>query len=163
ARDFDLRLQTHLAETKPQAVLGLKKYGRSLTQHLAALGLLDERLSAAHAIWIDADDMRRLADAGCGVVHNPASNLRIGSGLAPVRAMLRSGLRVGIGTDSTNTSDGQNMFEATRLAALLSRLVTPDYADWLSAQESLRLATTGSAGILGFDRIGRLAPGHRAD
>jgi len=163
ARDFDVRLQTHLAETKPQAVLGVKKYGKSLTGHLAALGLLEERLSAAHAIWIDDDDMRRLADAGCSVSHNPMSNLRIGSGVAPVRAMLRAGLRVGIGTDGTSTSDGQNMFEATRLAALLSRLTTPDYAHWLSAQETLRLATTGSAGVLGFRDIGRLAPGYRAD
>jgi guanine deaminase len=163
ARDYEVPLQTHLAETKVQAVLGCKKYGKSLTAHLAELGLLGERFSAAHAIWIDGDDIRRLADAGCGAIHNPMSNLRIGSGVAPVRAMLSAGLRVGVGTDGTNTSDGQNMFEATRLAAYLSRLTTPDYQRWLSVEEAMRMATTGSAGILGFKNIGRLAPGYKAD
>ena len=163
ARDHDVRLQTHLGETKMQAVLGLKKYGKSLTAHLSELGLLGERFSAAHAIWIDRDDIKRLADAGCGAIHNPASNLRIGSGIAPVRNMLAAGLRVGIGTDATNTSDGQNMFEVTRLAAFLSRITGPDYQRWLSAEEAMRMATTGSAGILGFSDIGRLAPGYKAD
>jgi guanine deaminase len=163
ARDYDVRLQTHLAETKTQAVIGRKKYGKSLTAHLAALGLLEERFSAAHAIWIDNDDIARLADAGCSAIHNPISNLRLGSGVAPVRAMLSRGLRVGIGTDGTNTSDGQNMFEATRLAAHLSRIATPDHAQWLSVEEVMRMATIGSMGILGFPDVGRLAPGYKAD
>jgi 5-methylthioadenosine/S-adenosylhomocysteine deaminase len=163
ARDFDVRLQTHLAETKVQAVLGLQRYGKSLAAHLADLGLLRENFSAAHAIWIDRDDIRRLADAGCGAIHNPMSNLRIGSGVAPVRAMLSQGLRVGVGTDGTNTSDGQNMFEAARLAAYLSRLTTPNYQHWLSVEEAMSMATTGSAGILGFKDVGRLAPGYKAD
>jgi 5-methylthioadenosine/S-adenosylhomocysteine deaminase len=163
AREYDVRVQTHLAETKTQAVVGLKKYGKSLTAHLAGLGLLEERFSAAHAIWIDNDDIARLADAGCGAIHNPMSNLRIGSGVAPVRAMLSRGVRVGVGTDGTNTSDGQNMFEATRLAAFLSRITTPDYEQWLSVEEAMRMATTGSAGALGFTDIGRLAAGYKAD
>ena len=163
ARDHDARLQTHLAETKTQAVIGLKKYGKSLTAHLAELGMLDERFSVAHAIWIDNDDIARLADAGCSAVHNPMSNLRLGSGVAPVRAMLSRGLRVGVGTDGSNTSDGQNMFEATRLAAFLSRIAMPDYAQWLSVEEAMRMATTGSMEILGFADVGRLAPGYKAD
>jgi 5-methylthioadenosine/S-adenosylhomocysteine deaminase len=158
-----VRLQTHLAETKTQAVIGLKKYGKSLTAHLTELGMLDERFSAAHAIWIDNDDIARLADAGCSAVHNPMSNLRLGSGVAPVRAMLSRGLRVGIGTDGSNTSDGQNMFEATRLATFLSRIATPDYAQWLSAEEAMRMATTCSMEILGFADVGKLAPGYKAD
>jgi guanine deaminase len=157
-------LQTHLAETKTQAVLGVKRYGKSLVAHLGALGLLDERMSAAHAIWISPEDIRRLADAGAAVAHNPLSNLRIGSGIAPVRLMLESGLTVGIGTDATNTSDGQSMFEATRIAAYISRMVTPDRQQWLSVQEVFAAATAGSARVLGFgDRIGRLAPGCKAD
>jgi 5-methylthioadenosine/S-adenosylhomocysteine deaminase len=163
ARDYDVRLQTHLAETKTQAMLGLMKYGKSLAAHLADLGLLGEHFSAAHAIWIDNDDISRLADAGCGAVHNPMSNLRIGSGVAPVRAMLSRGLHVGVGTDGTNTSDGQNMFEATRLAAYLSRITTPQYEQWLSVEEAMRMATIGSAGILGFPDVGRreVQGGHR--
>ncbi|MBV9524001.1 MAG: amidohydrolase family protein, partial [Alphaproteobacteria bacterium] len=145
AREFSVGIQTHLAETKTQAVLGRKKYGKSLTAHLGELGLLGETFSAAHAIWIDGDDMCRLADHGCAIVHNPMSNLRIGSGVAPVRAMIEAGLRIGIGTDASNTSDGQNMFEATRLAAFLSRATTPETRRWLAVEEVFRLATLGSA------------------
>lgn len=164
AEEFGVGLQTHLAETKAQAVLAETRYGKSLVAHLAGLGILGERMSAAHAIWIGGDDIRRLADAGVKIAHNPMSNLRIGSGVAPVRRMLEAGLAVGIGTDATNTSDGQNMFEATRLAAYLSRIATPDFRHWLAAEEAFALATTGSARVLGFgDRIGRLAAGCKAD
>lgn len=157
-------LQTHLAETKAQAVLAQQRYGRSLVDHLVRLGVLDERASAAHCIWVDRDDVRRLADAGVAVAHNPLSNLRLGSGIAPVRMLLGEGVVVGIGTDAANTSDGQNMFEATRLASYLSRLVTPDPAGWLAASEAFDLATTGSARVLGMgERVGRLAPGYKAD
>ena len=165
AREFDVPLQTHLAETKTQGVLGRRKYGgRSLTGHLGALGLLGPRLSVAHAIWVDKDDIARLADAGVRVAHNPLSNLRLGSGVAPVRRMQRRGLRVGIGTDSVSTSDTQNMFEATRLASYLSRIVSPVTTEWLTVDEVLEMATAGSAGVLGMpDRIGRITPGYRAD
>jgi guanine deaminase len=157
-------LQTHLAETKAQATLGLRRYGESLVAHLARLGVLDERTSAAHAIWIDHDDIARLADAGTKVAHNPLSNLRLGSGVAPVRQLLERGVCVGIGTDAANTSDGQNCFEAMRLAAYLSRLVTPEHDQWLSTEEAFALATEGSARVLGFgDKLGRLAPGYKAD
>lgn len=162
--DFGVGLQTHLAETKAQAVLAFARYGTSLVAHLEALGILDDRMSAAHAIWVAADDIKRLADSGTKVAHNPLSNLRIGSGVAPIRLMLESGVEVGVGTDATNTSDGQSMFEATRLACYLSRLVTPDYRQWLSVDEAFKLATVGSARVLGFDnRLGRLAPGFKAD
>jgi 5-methylthioadenosine/S-adenosylhomocysteine deaminase len=163
AEEYDVLLQTHLAESKTQAVLGYKKYGRSLVAHLQALNVLGPRLSAAHGIWLDSDDISRLAAAGVGVVHNPMSNLRLGSGVAPSRALLDAGVRLGIGTDASNTSDGQNMFEALRLAAFLSRIGDADYGRWLSAQEVFRAATEGSAKILNFDRIGRLEPGYRAD
>jgi len=156
-------LQTHVAESKTQAVLGVRKYGKSLVAHLQELGVLGPRFSAAHGIWLDSDDISRLADEGAGVVHNPMSNLRIGSGVAPVRGFLDAGVRLGIGTDASNTSDGQNMLEAQRLAALLSRVADVDPDRWLSVEEVFRAATEGSAAILGFDRIGRLVPGYRAD
>jgi 5-methylthioadenosine/S-adenosylhomocysteine deaminase len=163
AEEYDVLLQTHLAESKTQAVLGYKKYGRSLVAHLQALNVLGPRLSAAHGIWLDSDDISRLAAAGAGVVHNPMSNLRLGSGVAPSRALLDAGVCLGIGTDASNTSDGQNMFEALRLAAFLSRVGDADYGRWLSAEEVFRAATEGSAKILNLDRIGRLEPGYRAD
>jgi len=164
AREFEVGLQTHLAESAAQAAIAQQRYGTSLTAHLAQLGVLGERFSAAHAIWIDRDDMQRIADAGGAIAHNPLSNLRLGSGLAAVRAMLECGLAVGIGTDATNTSDTQNMFEAARLAAYLSRLRGSDYAQWLSADEAFTLATAGSARVLGFDgKLGAIAPGAFAD
>jgi 5-methylthioadenosine/S-adenosylhomocysteine deaminase len=105
AKDFDVPLQTHLGETRTQAVAGRQRYGRSLTAHLSSLGLLDSLFSAAHGIWLDDQDMHLLAEAGvAGVSHNPMSNLRVGSGVAAVRRMISAGLTVGIGTDASNTS-----------------------------------------------------------
>lgn len=163
AEEFDVRLQTHLAESKSQAVLGHKKFGRSLVAHLDDLGVLSPRFSGAHGIWLDEEEIKRLADRGAGIVHNPMSNLRLGSGVAPARQLLAAGVRLGIGTDATNTSDGQNMFEALRLAAFLSRVSDADSAQWLSAEEAFTAATVGSAGILGFDKLGVLEPGYKAD
>jgi guanine deaminase len=156
-------IQTHLAESRAQAALGLTRYGKSLVAHLDELGFLSERLSAAHAIWLDDDDLARLGQTGVRVAHNPSSNLRLGSGVAPVRKMLNSGIAVGVGTDASNTSDGQNMFEATRLASYLSRIDGFASDQWLSAGEAFHLATEGSAAVLGFEKIGRLAPGYEAD
>jgi guanine deaminase len=164
AREFDLPLQTHLAETKAQAVVGLSKYGRTLTAHLDELGMIGPHFSAAHAIWLDGDDLQRLADNGASVVHAPVSNMRFGSGLARLRAMLDRGINVGVATDAANSSDSLNMFEATRLAALISRVQTPDYRRWLGADEVFTMATEGSARAMGFDgRIGRIAEGYKAD
>jgi guanine deaminase len=164
AREYAVGLQTHLAESAAQAAIARQRYGTSLTAHLGELGVLGERFSAAHAIWIDRDDMQRIADAGGAVAHNPLSNLRLGSGLAAVRAMLDCGLAVGIGTDATNTSDTQNMFEAARLAAYLSRLRGSEYAQWISASEAFTLATVGSARVLGFaGKLGTIAQGAFAD
>ena len=163
SKHFDVPLQTHLAETKAQNVIGQKRYGRSLTAHLDKLGLLGPRFSAAHGIWLDSEDMKRIGGAGAGVVHNPMSNLRLGSGVANTRKLLDAGVLLGIGTDASNTSDGQNMFEALRLAATLSRITSPDPEQWLSVGEAFKAATVGSAEILGFDKVGRLEPGWAAD
>jgi 5-methylthioadenosine/S-adenosylhomocysteine deaminase len=165
ASEYGVRIQTHLAESRTQALLGRKKYGgETLTAHLGQLGLVSERLSGAHGVWLERDDMARLSDAGASIAHNPLSNLRLGSGVAPVQRMRQRGLRVGIGTDAVSTSDTQNMFEATRLASYLSRIVSVAPADWLRADEALEMATIGSAAILGMDdSIGQIAPGYRAD
>lgn len=163
ADELDVGLQTHLAESKAQAVLAYRRYGESLVSHLAKLGLLSPRFSAAHGIWVDDHDIAQLADAGATLVHNPMSNLRLGSGVAPARAMLDSRLTLGIGTDASNTSDGQNMFEAMRLASYLSRIADPDPARWLSVEDAFQAATLGSARALGFRDIGRIEPGCAAD
>lgn len=164
ARDFDIPLQTHLAESKTQALTGMRRYGRTITAHLEHLGLLTPNFSAAHSIWLDAEDMGRIADRGATIVHAPTSNMRFGSGLAQVRTALDRGITIGLATDAANSSDNLNMFEAMRAGAAISRILTPDVERWLGVPEMLRFATEGSARAMGMeDKIGRIAPGYKAD
>jgi len=164
ADEFGVAIHTHVAESKVQAVVGMEKFGKTLTAHLDELGIIGPDFTAAHAVWIDGEDMLRLADRGASVAHNPTSNLRLGAGVAPVKAMLDAGLNVGVGTDASTCGDALNMFEAQRLANYLSRIHSPDPDSWLDAKTTLRLATAGSAQGLGFgDLIGRLSPGFKAD
>ena len=164
AKDYDVGVQMHLAESKVQAVAGIERYGKTLTGHLDDLGLLSERFTGAHGIWLDNDDMKRLRDKGAMVAHNPASNLRLGSGIAPARELIDLGVRMGVGTDGSASSDNQNMFEAMRAAAFVSRIVTPDPDTWLGTWDVLRLGTSGGAEVLGLgDVVGQVAPGFKAD
>jgi len=164
AREYAAGLHTHVAESKVQVVSGLKRYGKTLTAHLDALGLLGPDFTAAHGVWLDDDDMRRLGGHGASVAHNPGSNMRLGSGLADMRRMLERGVNVGIGTDGANCADNLNMYEAMRLASFVSKVQGPDWQQWITTREVLEAATAGSARALGFgDRIGRLAPGCKAD
>jgi len=126
--------------------------------------LLGPRFTGAHCIWLDDDDLARMADKGATVAHNPGSNLRLGSGIAPAKRMLAKGIAVGIGTDGSASADNQNMFEAMRMASFVSRIVTPDPDSWLSTGDVLKMATAGSASVLGMgDLVGRIAPGYKAD
>jgi len=164
AREYGVGYHTHVGESKVQAVTGLRKYGATLTAHLDKLGVLGESFVAAHAVWLDPDDIRRMADRGAAVAHNPGSNMRLGSGIAAVRKMRAAGLTVGVGTDGANCADNQNMFEAMRLASFASKVRGPDPETWLTTDEVLAMTTEGSARVLGFaGRLGRLAPGYFAD
>lgn len=164
AREFEAPIQMHVGESKPQAVAGIKVFGKTLTAYLDEIGLLGPRFTGAHCVWLDDDDLARMADTGSGIAHNPGSNLRLGCGIARARRMLDKGIAVGIGTDGSLSSDNQNMFEAVRLASYASRAVSPDPADWISAPQALQMATQTGAQLLGFsDRIGRIAPGCYAD
>ena len=164
AREFDIGLHSHVGESKVQAVTGIRLYGRTQTAHLAELGVLGPNFTIAHGVWLDEDDMARLGDRGASVAHNPGSNMRLGSGLADARAMLDRKVNLGIGTDGANCADNQNMYEAMRLASFASKVQGPDWRRWLSTREVAMAATQGSARALGFgDRIGRLAPGFKAD
>jgi cytosine/adenosine deaminase-related metal-dependent hydrolase len=154
----------HLAESKPQAVAGLEVFGKTLTAHLHDLGLLGPHFTGAHCVWLDDDDLLRMADSGARIAHNPGSNLRLGCGIAPAKRMLERGIEVGIGSDGSVSSDNQNMFEVIRLASYVSRALSPDPIHWISATQALRMATVGSAAALGFGgQIGRIAPGYFAD
>lgn len=165
ARDYGVSFHTHLAESKVQAIYGLRRWGTTLVAHLAEIGALGPGFVGAHSVWLTDDDLRRLADAGATVAHNPASNLKLGSGIAPVREMVEHGLTVGLGTDGAMSSDNLNMFEAMRFAALVGKVRFPHTpARWIGAQEAWTFATQGSARVLGMaDDLGAVAPGRKAD
>jgi guanine deaminase len=161
--EWGIPLQTHLLESRVQAVFG-NSQGESPTRRLQRLGCLSERTTVAHGVWLADDDMRVLHDSGAMVVHNPLSNLRLGSGIAPVRRLLQHQVGVAVGTDASNTSDGQNLFEAIRMAAYLSRMASPDWNEWLGADEAWQLAAQGGARAMGLpDQLGRVVPGYLAD
>jgi 5-methylthioadenosine/S-adenosylhomocysteine deaminase len=164
ARDFGVGLHSHVAESKVQAVVGTRLYGRTQTAHLAELGVLGPHFTVAHGVWLDEDDMARLGDHGASVAHNPGSNMRLGSGLADTRAMLDRRVNLGIGTDGASCADNQNMYEALRLASFVSKVQGPNWERWLTTREAALAAMEGSARALGFgDRVGRIAPGYKAD
>ena len=163
ARDHGLAVHTHVGESKVQAIVGMKRYGKTLLAHMDAMGLVNERFTAAHAIWLDDDDMRLAADRGASLVHNAGSNMRLGNGMFALRRALDLGVNVGLGTDGANCSDNQNMYESMRYASMLSKVQTPDPREWASVEECYAAATTGSARALGFDNIGAIAPGMKAD
>ena len=125
-------------------------------------GALGPGFVGAHAIWLGDDDIRMLADAGAAVAHNPGSNLRLGCGIAPVREMLDRGVAVGLGTDGSVCADNQNLFEALRIASVISTIRFPhETSRWLDAATVWELATAGSARVLGLaGRSGRDRAGH---
>ncbi|MFC4166906.1 amidohydrolase family protein [Teichococcus aestuarii] len=163
ADEFGLRVQTHVAEARYQAAAGAVRYGATLLEHMDRMGLVGPRFSVAHGVWLTQSDLELLAARGAGLSHNPGANMRLASGIAPARAALRAGVALGIGTDGSSSSDNQNMFEAMRLAAFASRLwEEAEEEDWLGTAETVRLATAGSARLLGLE-AGEIAPGRLAD
>ena len=162
ARKRKLPIHIHLAETKPQAVMGQRIYGTSLLRHLDEIGVLDEKMSLAHAIWVEPEDVSLFAKRGATPVHNPASNLRIGSGLAPLKEYLSAGVSVALGTDGAASNDGQNMFDAVRLATLIHNQAGSDFNDWIAPRQAIAMATRNGARAFGID-AGAIAPGKLAD
>jgi 5-methylthioadenosine/S-adenosylhomocysteine deaminase len=165
AREYGVGLHTHLCESKQQAVSGLGRWGRTVVSHLAQQGALGSDFVGAHAVWLTAEDIQQLGHLGASVAHNPASNLRLGSGLAPIREMIDAGVHVGLGTDGSATSDNLSMFEAMRSAALISRVRFPNRTDsWIGSDAAWRMATSASARVLGLAAdIGALNPARKAD
>ena len=163
AREYGAPLQSHVAESKTQAVSAMQRWGCTITRHIDRLGLTGPDLTLAHGVWLDDDDLRLLADKGASVAHNPGSNMRLGSGIADARRMLESGVNLAIGTDSANCGDNLNMYEAMRYASMVSNVRGPDYKRWLTAPEIIHAATVGGARATGFGTIGALAPGCAAD
>jgi cytosine/adenosine deaminase-related metal-dependent hydrolase len=162
ARSRGLGVHTHLLETAIQVDIARERYGTTMVQHLDRLGVLSSRLSCAHTIWLEEDDIARLAERGVTVVHNPESNLKVGAGYMKLPAMRRLGVRVALGSDGASTNDNLSLHEAMRLAAILHRPNEPRER-WARAADVLEMATAGGAGALQDARLGRIAPGRSAD
>jgi len=127
-------------------------------------GLLEGGVSAAHGIWLSQSERQRMAGSGATIVHNPASNLMLGSGVMPMAKWRGLGANLALGTDSANTGGRHDLFEAMRLAMMLPRLTVTEHADWPTAAEILDMATRSAAPVLGLaGRLGTIAPGQLAD
>jgi 5-methylthioadenosine/S-adenosylhomocysteine deaminase len=163
ARRRGLGVHTHLLETEVQTRIARERTGTSMVKHMDHLGVLSRRLSCAHTIWIDEDDIALLAERGVTVVHNPESNLKVGAGLMPLPAMRRHGLRVALGTDGASTNDNLVLHEAMRLAVILHR-PQEERSRWARAEDALDMATVAGATALQCgESLGRIAPGQSAD
>ncbi len=156
-------IHMHVAESRLQAVVARQRYGRSAVRHLADIGMLRGNFTAAHGVWLDHDDLDLLAAHRCAIAHIPASNFRLGSGMAHLRPMLERGIDVGLGTDGANSSDSLSMLRAMRLASCGARMFAGSRQQWLRADEAVRLATTGGAALMGLDDCGRIEQGTCAD
>lgn len=164
AREFDTGLHTHLLETRTQQAFAQARYGRSMVAYLDELGLLSSRFSGAHAVWCTDADLRILAKADATLVHNPWSNLTLGSGIAPLPSWRESGVGRALGTDGANCGGDLNMFQSMKLATSLHRSSGEPVDTWTTPREIFKLATEGGAGALQLTgRVGRIEPGYEAD
>jgi cytosine/adenosine deaminase-related metal-dependent hydrolase len=161
ARRLDLKLHTHLAETVEEDVYCQELYGCQPVEYLEQLGWLAADVWCAHCVHLDAGDIRKFADTGTGVAHCPTSNLRLGAGVAPVRPLLDSGVRVGLGVDGSASNERGDLLFDVKQALLVAR--GRDGPTALTAREALRLATRGGAAVLGRDDIGTIERGRSAD
>jgi 5-methylthioadenosine/S-adenosylhomocysteine deaminase len=163
AKRYGVPLLTHLAETAEEVKIAREKHGSTPTAYLAELGLLSPSLLAAHGVWLTPEDIGLLREHGVGMSHNPESNMKLASGVAPVPELIAARVAVGLGTDGAASNNDLDMFEAMRQAALLHKLHTKDPRT-LPASDALAMATIDGARALGIqDRIGSLEPGKRAD
>jgi 5-methylthioadenosine/S-adenosylhomocysteine deaminase len=163
ARERNVLYLSHVAETRDETKLLRERYGTTPVRHLQRLGVLDERTVAVHAVWLDDEELDMLRDAGAKVSHNPESNMKLASGVAPVPAMLRRGIAVGLGTDGCASNNDLDLFREMGTAAKLHKVASMN-PTVLDARTALKMATIEGAHVLGMeDRIGSIEPGKCAD
>ena len=161
ARELGVRLHTHLAENAEDVAYSEATFGCRPGQYAEDLGWIGDDVWHAHCVALDANEIDLFAKSRTGVAHCPCSNCRLGSGIAPVRAMRDAGVPVGLGVDGSASNDRASLVDEARQAMLLQRVSLG--ADAMSAREALWMATRGGAEVLGRDDIGQIAPGFRAD
>lgn len=182
ARAKQVPLHTHLCETMDEERFTLERYGLRPVAWMGSLGWMDRDVWFAHAIHVNDDEISEFARAGVGVAHCPCSNMRLASGIAPIKQYLAAGVKVGLGVDGSASNDASNILLEARQAMLLARLrigLLPPTgpralfllsqshplraSEWMTAREVLEIATRGGAAVLGRDDIGSLEPGKCAD
>ena len=174
ARSYKVMLHTHLAETRDDVEFCLSQFGKRPLDYAESVGWVGSDVLYAHGVHFNKADIQRMGACSCGVAHCPSSNMRLASGIAPIRLMLQAGVRVGLGVDGSASNDGNHLLAEARQAMLLQRVMDDSFAMYdsvaqagqrsaISAYEALWIATRGSASVLGRDDVGQLAPGFAAD
>jgi 8-oxoguanine deaminase len=172
AREHHLHLHTHLAETQDEDAFCLQKFGHKPVAYMQSLDWVGEDVWFAHSVHVKNEEIQVYRSTGCGVAHCPSSNMRLASGIAPVREYMESGVKLGLGVDGSASNDGSHMLGEARQAMLLARLragiegaslSSEDAPPILTAREALELATRGGAAVLGRNDIGSLEAGKCAD
>jgi cytosine/adenosine deaminase-related metal-dependent hydrolase len=161
ARECKVSLHTHLAENDDDVRYSLMKFGKTPAQYAEDLGWMGHDVWHAHCVKLDDDGITRFAKTRTGVAHCPCSNMRLASGIAPIRKMMDRGIEVGLGVDGSASNDGAHMLGEARQAMLLQRVLGGPHA--LTVRQSLGLATRGGAAVLNRKDIGQIAPGMAAD
>ena len=161
---YNLCRHSHLLETKAQEKLAQEKYGCSAVEHLKRIGYLSDRTSLAHCVHLSDTDITILAETKSTVVHNPLSNLRLGSGIAPILKYRQAGVNVTFGCDGASSNDSQDLLEAIKIGSLLHNVTDLDYQDWITPRQSVEMASLGGAkGLNIADKLGSLTVGKKAD
>ena len=161
ARDLGVRMHTHLAETKDEEAYLQERLGMRPLEYMESLGWIGEDVWYAHGIHFTDDELKRMAATKTGVAHCPVSNMKLSSGIAQIPRMLELGVPVGLAVDGSASNDGSNLLEELRVGYLLHRLNNSVTAP--TGAELLKIATRGSASVLGRDDLGYIAPGMAAD
>jgi cytosine/adenosine deaminase-related metal-dependent hydrolase len=161
ARERGLTMHTHVAETLDEEQFCLRKFGCRPVEYMRRLDWVGPDVWYAHAVYLNTGEIALMAETGTGVAHCPSSNMRLGSGIAPIREYLDAGVRVGLAVDGSASNDSSHMLAEARMALLLQRVTKGARA--LSVEEALEMATLGGAKVLGRDDLGSLAPGKAAD
>ena len=161
ARSYGVMLHTHLAETKDEERFCLEHFGRRPVAYAEDLGWMGDDVWHVHCVHLNQEEIELFAETGTGVCHCPSSNMRLGSGIAPIRGLLDAGAGVALGVDGSASNDSSHLLAEARMALLLQRVKGGPTA--LSAEEVLWMATRGGAAVLGRDDVGQLAPGKAAD
>ncbi|TAF02685.1 MAG: amidohydrolase, partial [Nostocales cyanobacterium] len=155
---------SHLLETKAQEKLAAEKYGCSGVEHLNNIGFLNRKTSLAHCVWLTDADIQILAETQSTVVHNPLSNLRLGSGIAPILKYRQAGVNVTFGCDGASSNDSQDLLEAIKIGSILHNVTDFDYQSWITPRQAVEMAALGGAKGLNIDdQLGSLTVGKKAD